>query len=111
MCPTAGASVKQYRKQHVLNRVMVIGLVFGLVFPAGGRASRPKKMSTADTPMPVPANSFMRVWPNDLKLGAKDAVSQLYMREDLLFVYTKSDLVYAIGRSGGDLKYLAEPEV
>jgi outer membrane protein assembly factor BamB len=65
---------------------------------------------TAGVPMPVPANSFVRQWANDLKL-VKDPVEHLYLSDDTVFVYTASHLVYAIGRSGGDLKYLAQPEV
>jgi len=61
--------------------------------------------------MPVPANSYVRQWSNDLKLTNKDTVDQIHLREDTVFVYTTNHLVYAIGRSGGDLKYLAVPEI
>src|SRR5207248_6530853 len=68
------------------------------------------KPATAEVPMPVPANNCVRQWANDLKL-VKDSVASLHLREENIFVYTKSNLVYAIGRTGGDLKYLAQPQV
>ncbi len=75
-----------------------------------GCASREKNAARkVSGPQPLPSGSFAEQWFNDLKL-AKDPIDELYLREDVLFAYTKSDLVYAIGRSNGELRYLADPE-
>jgi hypothetical protein len=96
-------------KQHFLILVTMIGIALtGMV--GGGCASSRKNSANTNTPMPIPSNSFARQWANDLKLG-KDSVDKLYLRENTVYVYTANHQVYAIGRSGGDLKYLATPEV
>jgi len=59
---------------------------------------------------PLPANSFAQQWFNDLKLSG-DTATQLYLRDDTLFVYTNGDQVCAIGAAGGELKYIAHPEI
>ncbi len=59
---------------------------------------------------PLPANSFAQQWFNDLKLS-KDTVTKLYLRDDTLFAYTNGDQVFAVGSQGGDLRYLAHPQV
>jgi outer membrane protein assembly factor BamB len=97
-------------KQHLVYLSMVIGL-FALGSGAGGcGAWGDKQAATRNTPQAVPANSFVRAWANDLKLG-KDPVDELHLRGDTLYVYTKEHLVYGIDRAGGNTKYLAQPNI
>jgi outer membrane protein assembly factor BamB len=98
-------------KQHLLTLVTMIGLI-GLATAGGGGCGPMKKKDTAAAhgPVAIPANSFSRDWSNDLRLD-KDTLDELHLSDDTVFAYTKKDLVYAIGRSGGELQYLAQPEV
>ena len=97
-------------KQHLVYLSMAIGLA-ALGAAAGGCGAWGKKDQTkATVPQAVPANSFVRSWGNDLKLG-KDPIDQMHLRGDTLFVYTDKHLVYAIDRAGGNTRYLAEPQV
>ena len=102
-------------KQHVLSLKAVIALVLSTVLVGAGSGGcaggNRNKGKATEGPVAVPANSFVRHWTNDLKLGAKDGVDELHLGEDVVFAYTKGDLVYAVGRSGGDLRYLAQPDV
>jgi outer membrane protein assembly factor BamB len=82
--------------------------VFGLAL-AGGCAQH-KKPTPVEGPVAVPSNSFVRQWANDLKL-TNDAISEVHLRDDTVYLYTKNHLVYAMGRTGGELKYLAKPEI
>lgn len=95
-------------KQQLFSLVTVIGLACLL----SACASADKDASRQSTlPQPLPANSFARTWANDLKLDRGDAIKSLFVRDDVLFVYTNQHVVYAIGRSGGGLQYAAEPDV
>ena len=97
-------------KQHLVSLSMVIGLLALGAGAAGCRAWGNQETAGRNAPQPVPANSFVRTWTNDLKLG-DDPVDELHLRGDTLFVYTKSHLVYAIDRAGGNSRYLAQPNV
>jgi outer membrane protein assembly factor BamB len=97
-------------KQHLVYLSMVIGLAAIGAATGGCGAWGNKEQSGNLTPQAVPANSFVRAWGNDLKL-AKDPIDEMYLRGDTLFVYTNKHLVYAIDRSGGNTRYLAEPQV
>jgi outer membrane protein assembly factor BamB len=81
--------------------------VIGLL-TAGGCRSHDK--TPVEKPLPVSASSFMRQWALDLKLG-KNQITNLYLSEDTVFAYSRDFLIYGVGRSGGELKYMAEPNV
>lgn len=92
-----------------MNKHLVCSLIIVLI--AGGCGSRGGTAGPSDKVMPVPAGNFSRQWVNSLKLEGGDAADELHLRDDILFVYSKKQLVYAISRRGGDLRYLAAPEV
>lgn len=75
-----------------------------------GCGNRRAPSTTGDKPLPLPTNSFGRQWINDIKVG-NDPAAEIHLSEDTVFLYTRNHLVYAIGRSGGDLKYVAEPHI
>src|SRR5687767_10870042 len=68
------------------------------------------KTETQPAVSPIPAGNFAQQWFNPLRLPG-DSVDALHLRDDTLFVYTNDNLVYGIARSGGELKYIAEPDV
>ena len=92
-------------KQHLLC-LLIASAAFCI---AGGCASR-KKPGPASTIVPIPSGNFAQQWVNPLDL-AKDPIEELHLRADTLFVYTKHHAAYALSRAGGDLKYVAEPDV
>jgi outer membrane protein assembly factor BamB len=96
-------------KQHLMCLVATIGLA--VLAPGCASSNSDKDRNRANIPQPLSANSFARAWANNLTLDRGDAVRQLHVREDTLFLYTNKHLVYAIGRSGGDLKYSVQPPV
>ncbi|MEZ0267398.1 MAG: PQQ-binding-like beta-propeller repeat protein [Phycisphaerae bacterium] len=53
---------------------------------------------------PIPAQSFKREWAADLKIG-NDAVDRMFVSEDLLFVYTKSNTAYVMNRASGRVRF------
>src|SRR5437773_2970811 len=104
--------------QHRLTRMTVIGLIVtagGLLVVGGGATGCARRNShagpSAQVPMPVPSNSYVREWSNDLRLNKGDSVDKLHVRDDTVYVYTRDYQVYAIGRSGGELRYLAQPDI
>jgi outer membrane protein assembly factor BamB len=98
-------------KPYVFQQILVLAMAAALVAGAGGCAGRRKSATVTDKPTAVPSNSFVRQWANGLKLNAKDSVDRMYLRENTLYVYTAANEVYALGRTGGDLKYIATPAV
>src|SRR5687768_3092309 len=70
-------------KQHLVYLSMVIGLAAlggGGCGAFGGNGGN----GVTSAPQAVPANSFVRAWQNDLKLG-KDPVDEMHLRGDTLF--------------------------
>jgi outer membrane protein assembly factor BamB len=55
-----------------------------------------------DQNQPIPAQSFQRQWEADLALK-DDSVDRLFVRDDLVFVYTQSHKAYVLSRSGGQV--------
>ena len=97
-------------KQHLVFLVTVIGLV-ALGAGVGGCGAWGKKETAPVAPQAVPSNSFARTWANNLKVDKNDPITELHVRQDTLFAYTKGHLVYGVDRIGGNTKYLAQPVI
>lgn len=54
----------------------------------------------------IPPNSFVQQWKAPLNLE-NDALSELHLREDNVYAYTRNDVAYSLARGGGDLRYAA----
>ena len=52
----------------------------------------------------VPAQSFTRAWTAELQ-SKHNPVERLYVREDLVFIYTHDRVVYVLDRNGGQLRH------
>lgn len=57
---------------------------------------------------PVPANGFVKGWGAALNLQ-RDQSSRIYLRDDLVFLYTRQNQVYILTASGGELIGLVQP--
>jgi outer membrane protein assembly factor BamB len=97
-------------KQHLVYLSMVIALAAVGAGAGGCGAWGNKQQAKTNGSQPVPANSFVQGWANDLHLR-KERVDELHLRGDTLFVYTDNHLVYGVDRAGGNTKYLAQPQV
>jgi outer membrane protein assembly factor BamB len=60
--------------------------------------------------VPIPAGSFSRQWRAMLKLQS-DPADRIYVRGDTIFLYSRDNVVYALNRTGGDLKFIDEVPV
>lgn len=79
-----------------MNKQLMIGIVSAALL-----AGCAQRQPAAKTELgPVPANSFVKQWGAALKLEKKDAVTQLHLREGMLFVYTQQDRVYELSGDG-----------
>lgn len=88
-------------------RAAVAALAAAMALFPGCAAKRDAGAANRSAVNPIPSNSFARQWTNDLKLNA-DPADELHLRGDILFVYSRSDVVYAVGRTGGELRYASD---
>jgi outer membrane protein assembly factor BamB len=68
---------------------------------AGGCHKAPPAAKPAG---PLPVNSFMRAWGTTLDLPKKDGVGELHVRDDAIYVYSKTGRVNVIKRDTGILQ-------
>jgi hypothetical protein len=80
-------------------------LAFGLTLVAALAGCQQQK--SAPPPVAeVPSGSFMRKWVADVALKS-DSVANVYVREDLLIVYTKNHFGYVFNRDSGGFMWVA----
>jgi outer membrane protein assembly factor BamB len=96
-------------RSTVVSKHLSALLILGTLLAANQGCARAKKPAPAQV-SPLSTGSFAQQWYNSLKLG-KDSVGEMYLRDDTLFVYSAGQRVYAISRTGGDLRYIASPEI
>lgn len=77
-------------------------VILGLSMLSGCRSAND---GSTGAPKPVPAQSFAREWSVQLELPRKDAVSELHLRDDAIFLYTNGHWTYAVNRASGQLMY------
>lgn len=76
----------------------------------GGCAQPNPPTSAIVKPIELPVGSFMAKWRADLQFQQKDdVVTELYVRDELIFAYTKSHTVYAIDKETGTLRSVTQP--
>ncbi|HEV2295354.1 MAG TPA: PQQ-binding-like beta-propeller repeat protein [Tepidisphaeraceae bacterium] len=86
--------------------MMLVGAaVISLALSGGGCADNPtpQEQSTIGA---IPPNSFVQQWRAPLKLN-NDTLSELHLRDDNLYAYTRKNAVYSLSRGGGDTQFLA----
>src|SRR3954469_3955931 len=67
---------------------------------AGGcRSNAP----TTSKPVPVPAGGFLAQWRAPIELPSGDSLQHMYLRDDTVYVTTKSNHAYALAASGGQI--------
>src|SRR5438105_2865881 len=96
--PEAGASVNK----HLVCLLILCTAIAGCQHNKA--TSRPSPVSG------LPPGSFARLWTQPLDLR-NDPPRALHLSNDMVFAYTRDHVVYTIGRSGGDLKFIAKIDV
>jgi hypothetical protein len=56
---------------------------------------------------PLPMQSFKRDWMADLELKG-DSITRVFLREDVVVAYTKSNMAYVLNRAGGVVRFAAK---
>lgn len=79
----------------------LLSLVLALSAVGMGCRHNPPPQTT-DQNQPIPAQSFQQHWEADLALK-DDSVDRIFVRDDLIFVYTHSHKAYILSRSGGQV--------
>lgn len=85
-------------KKHLLSLALLAGTV------AGCQQTKPK---VSGVPEPLPAQSFKRDWAANLQLNKDDSIDRVFVREDLVFVYSKKHMAYAVNKAGGVIRFTA----
>jgi outer membrane protein assembly factor BamB len=102
------------QQEHLVSKhlpaLLIAPVIFGTLFAAGQGCSTADRTPAPPHVSPLQSGSFAQQWYNALRLG-KDNVAQMHLVGETLFVYTGAQRVYAVSRSGGDLRYLATPTI
>src|SRR5207244_3765957 len=94
-------------QEHLVNKHLVWLSVIGLSV-AGCRTHENDK---AVSPVgPLPAGSFSRSWAAKLDLK-DDPARQMHLTADRVFVYTRRNISFVLGRSGGQLQFISGGDV
>ena len=75
--------------------VFVVGISLMLLVGCAARKQEPGAVA-------VPANGFVKNWGADLGLK-RDAAERIFLRDDLVFLYTESNRSYVLSAAGGQL--------
>lgn len=94
-------------KQLVTKQLMtvLVGAATILSALAGGCADKPAPEESR-TIGAIPPNSFVQQWRAPLKL-TNDTLTELHLRDENLYAYTRNDVVYSLSRDGGDTQFVA----
>jgi outer membrane protein assembly factor BamB len=65
------------------------------------------KAPVVELPEAIPAQSFRRDWAANLQLDKGDAIDRLFVREDIVFVYTQKNMAFALNKAGGVIRFSA----
>jgi hypothetical protein len=81
-------------------------LSFGLASAVGGAAllvacgcAKTPPAATGGLAESLPAQSYKVQWTADLQLPKEDAIDRVFVKEDIVFAYTKKNMAYAINRA------------
>ena len=86
-------------RKHLLSLALVASVMGGCQH----REAQPAASSVEALPM----QSFKREWLAPLELK-DDAITRVFLREDVVVAYTKSNMAYVLSRAGGAVKFAAK---
>jgi outer membrane protein assembly factor BamB len=86
-------------KKHLLTLALLVGAI------SGCRQDKPA-VSTAP-PQALPPQSFKRDWAANLQLEKGDAIDRVFLREDMVFAYSKKHMAYAVNKGAGVIRFTA----
>jgi len=85
--------------------VLLGAAAISLTALAGGCAKKPAE-EAKPTIGAIPPNSFVQQWRAPLKLN-NDVVTELHLRDNNLYAYTRNDVAYQVTRGGGEIQFVA----
>jgi len=106
--PTTPIAAARFARPHAL--LLLLLTAAGTGVSGCGSLKQKNAAPTVATPQPIPANNFALGWTTDLKTKG-DNLDELHLLGDTLFIYTKKDEVWAVDRAGGEIRYVAQPDV
>src|SRR5207248_1744414 len=95
----AGAPVRK----HLLSLALFAGILGG--GGGGGCTHEPPPGVSSGPTEPLPMQSFRRDWGAELLLDKGDAIDRVFVKEDLIFAYTKKNLAFALNRASGVIRF------
>ncbi len=100
ICSRAVLSGKEIPLKSMFGRRMLAGVVTaaGMLISSGCAHKQPY----VPTVVEIPARSFTTAWTAELD-SPNNPIEQMYVRDDYIFVYTHSRLVYVLSRTGGEI--------
>ena len=93
--------------KQLLSMMLGVGTLSGVLLLGGAVGCGGREQAEKPVPKvtPVPAGSFSPAWEARLQME-RDSITQLHVREDTIFAYTRGHVAYGIARSGGSLLYI-----
>jgi hypothetical protein len=82
-------------------------LSIALVASVMGGCQHREAAPAASSVEPLPMQSFKRDWMADLELKG-DSITRVFLREDVVVAYTKSNMAYVLNRAGGVVRFAAK---
>ncbi len=84
---------------------VLVGAATTFLLALAGCADKPQPKA-APTIGAIPPNSFVQQWKAPLNLR-NDSITELHLRDNNVYAYTRNDVVYSLSRAGGDTQYAA----
>lgn len=88
-------------RKHLLTLALFAGILGG----GSGCTHEPPPAVSSGPSEPLPMQSFRRDWGAELLLDKGDAIDRVFVKEDLIFAYTKKNLVFALNRASGVIRF------
>ena len=86
-------------RKHLLSVALVASVM--------GGCQHKEAVPAASSVEPLPMQSFRRDWSADLELKG-DAITRVFLREDVVVAYTKSNMAFVLNRAGGVVRFAAK---
>jgi outer membrane protein assembly factor BamB len=86
-------------RKHLLSVALAASVMVG--------CQHKEAVPAASSIEPLPMQSFKRDWSADLELKG-DAITRVFLREDVVVAYTKSNMAFVLNRAGGVVRFAAK---
>jgi len=91
--------------KQLLSMMLGIGTLAGALMTGAAGCGNKKEPAPVPKVTPLQPGSFTPAWHANLELR-NDRLTELHVREDMIFAYARDHVAYGIGRSGGALLFI-----